>query len=675
MIKQKPERVTKPYKKTKKQGRVKPMAIVKTDQVVAFDTSKLLYFDFEYNDSEVLMMRSTDRVGAGLRPQQEKFDLVVPATGKPVSNAAIGRWVAAKTAEGYTFVSYALSAEITALLRIGVDVSKMTCIDLMAECRMLTLAETSKWYEPKGSLLGALDKFLGIKPVADKDAMRDLILGDDKRRLGWDDDEWAAIGSYCQEDVDNLPDLFDALRDEMPHQLLRADCEQRGLYIRMAAEMDFASPGFPVSGGHLKAIYKRREAAKVELIESLQGGLWGDLYQQVKPTKKQAAADQELMDAGKQPPAAKYRLDQSQLATVILDQGWAVAWPTTKTGRPSTAGDELKKLERGRIPEVAAFRMVKNTLAVLNSTDLSELITDSEHIKQQTFSFSAKTSRNGLKPAKGYLLNLPRWMRAAVRPAKNKLLIIGDWKAQEVAVAGHLSGDQNLIDAYDSGDIYVYLAKYSGVVPMDALAADYPLERKLFKMLQLGISYGKSLNSLADDIWGLLKGTDMAPDRQSSNKVAERIYDWHLQQFETYWRWAKTEVLNARRKGYIQTAAGGWITPVDPNKTRRNAIMNFPIQSLSAEMMRLSSISYYQEWAADDCLPPLLATQHDSLILECDIQHQTRCEEALQRVMIVAGEDLGVPRLGVDLTVIDSERGYLVSDDHFKLFKMICGGS
>ena len=84
--------------------------------------------------------------------------------------------------------------------------------------------------------------------------------------------------------------------------------------------------------------------------------------------------------------------------------------------------------------------------------------------------FYTVTGRNQPLPVRGFLLNLPPWMRSIIRPHNGHVLIAADWSKQEIAIAAALSGDGALLDAYNTGDIYLALAKMAGAVPEDATA-------------------------------------------------------------------------------------------------------------------------------------------------------------------------------------------------------------
>ena len=87
----------------------------------------MIYCDTEYNDTQVLMLialKGDVYSYFDLRDNKDKLLLELYL----------------KENEREIFTSYAIHAEITSLLRCGINVDKMLCADLMAECRMITMS-------------------------------------------------------------------------------------------------------------------------------------------------------------------------------------------------------------------------------------------------------------------------------------------------------------------------------------------------------------------------------------------------------------------------------------------------------------------------------------------------------------------------------------------------------
>ena len=71
------------------------------------------------------------------------------------------------------------------------------------------------------------------------------------------------------------------------------------------------------------------------------------------------------------------------------------------------------------------------------------------------------------------------------------------WPRLESGIAAALSGDRNMLDAYNSGDSYLAFAKQAKAVPEDATKKSHGKERDLFKACVLGVQYGMEAESLA----------------------------------------------------------------------------------------------------------------------------------------------------------------------------------
>jgi hypothetical protein len=63
-----------------------------------------------------------------------------------------------------------------------------------------------------------------------------------------------------------------------------------------------------------------------------------------------------------------------------------------------------------------------------------------------------------------------------------------DWSSQELAVAGALSSDPLLWDAYEGGDPYIAFAIQAGIAPKGATKASHPTERDQCKSIVLGVN-------------------------------------------------------------------------------------------------------------------------------------------------------------------------------------------
>lgn len=590
------------------------------------------FIDFEYNSNQVILcviQNGEENISFDLREGKETPELRTYM----------------EEHKDDIFVSYALNAEIYSLLRCGIDVSNVKCLDLMAECRMISMS-CSKYFTMDGSLLPQVQKFLKLdvnESSAEKDRMRDLII----TKNSWTNEEWDEITLYCYKDVQWLRPLFKkviSVHEEMGHPFNVDDVLARGRYIRISTEMDFATEGFPVWGDAVEKIYANKDTLKKNIIFELPTH-WRLCFNKKKD--------------------GQWGQSVKNLAELIEARGWT-DWEKTPSGQPNRQADYLKEL-RLKIPEVAPYYQAVKALSTLNSADLREQVEDG-YIKSQTFAFSARTGRNGLKPTRGYLLNLPKWMRRIIHPHPNMLLVGFDWSQQEIAVAAALSGDKKLIEAYESGDVYLALAKMSGAVPPDATKKSHALERELFKALQLGLGYGKGVKSLGNDFYAIMQKNGMSLSEARSKAV--QIFNWHKSYFSTYWSWIRNEIVKARRSGYISTL-DNWVEFID-SKTKDTQLLNFPSQSTGAVMMRKAAELLYAAWK-EGKIPPVMCSQHDAFYFNMLEADKDKYLPIIQGIMKQSSIDTIGIEVRCGFKVYDHTKGYEpegMQEEHETLWRL-----
>src|SRR5690606_32393663 len=75
--------------------------------------------------------------------------------------------------------------------------------------------------------------------------------------------------------------------------------------------------------------------------------------------------------------------------------------------------------------------------------------------------FRTITGRNAPSSAK-FIFGNAVWLRHLIKPPEGKALAYIDYEQQEIAIAAALSGDENLKEAYVSGDPYIGFAIQAG---------------------------------------------------------------------------------------------------------------------------------------------------------------------------------------------------------------------
>ncbi|MER2198543.1 DNA polymerase, partial [Methylobacterium brachiatum] len=514
-----------------------------------------VFCDFEFNDRQVVLACFLDDEG-----NETSFDL-----RGGMGRAALQAFVDRHT--GAIFVAYAAKAEMESFLRAGVNITPLRFIDLGAEANMISGTHPRYWV-PKGSLLEHLRVF-GVAALVDDDhkaRMRHLIITNDT----YTREQWRSIVRYCHSDVEVLPALFCAIIEV--HQRIgtaweKAHAIYRGEYLKASAILEHRSPGLPVDVAWIRMIFENKTAISNALAAQCNSHYGEAIYR---------------FDRLR----SRYAFSHSGLKACLDRLPYPIEWELTAAGsRRKLDNDYLDELVK-TYPELTEFKRTRNALAQLNGGDLRDLVTPSGHVRPVSLPFYTKTGRNQPMAARGFLLNLAPWLRSTIRPHAGQVLVAADWSKQEIAIAAALSGDQALLDAYNTGDIYLALAKMAGAVPVDATAKSHPDERQAYKSVQLGLGYGMGPESLARSIFNDINQGKPAPviSIEEARLKARGIYRWHKETFVAYWRYLEQEAHAARKDGYT-TSMDGWFYFAD-RRTPRTRLMNYPMQSNGAAMLR-----------------------------------------------------------------------------------------
>ena len=144
-----------------------------------------------------------------------------------------------------------------------------------------------------------------------------------------------------------------------------------------------------------------------------------------------------------------------------------------------------------------------------------------------------------------------------------------------------MSKDQSKIEAYQSGDPYIHTAKLFGYLEPGAVRNDETEDiRNIFKVLELANTYGQGPIAVAEQL-------------HCSITKAKKLQLKYRETFKTYFRWLDGVIEEGLHSKRLQTNRGWqrWIKNLyvmRDGKPRdiRNSLMNWPIQSHGAEILR-----------------------------------------------------------------------------------------
>ena len=214
-----------------------------------------------------------------------------------------------------------------------------------------------------------------------------------------------------------------------------------------------------------------------------------------------------------------------------------------------------------------------------------------------------------------------------------------DYSQIELRVLAHVSGDENLIRAYNSAeDIHAITASEVFHVPLEEVT---PQLRRNAKAVNFGIVYGISS-------FGLSQGLSI------TRKEAAEFIEQYFRTFPGIKAFLDSAVGGAKEKGYSETLYGRR-RPIpelkESNFMRRSfgerVAMNAPIQGTAADIIKIAMVGVDRSLRAGNLKSRLVLQVHDELLVEADEDEIGQVQEIIRREMEGAA-DMKV-RLEIDM--------------------------
>lgn len=302
-----------------------------------------------------------------------------------------------------------------------------------------------------------------------------------------------------------------------------------------------------------------------------------------------------------------------QLQEVLFVERGLKTGKKTKTGFSTDVG-VLEELARE--DPVPAKILRYRTLAKLKSTyvdALAGLVGEDGRLRTHFVQTGTATGRVASKDPN--LQNIPirdeegRRIRAAFVAEPGKVLISADYSQIELVVLAHLSGDENLLEAFRAGrDIHRRTAALIFGLDEDAVQSD---QRRIAKTINFGVIYGMSAFRLANEL-GI-------PRVQ-----AQEFIDAYFRTYAGVRTFVQQVIADAERDGYVTTLLGRrrYIVAINSkNKTEKAAAervaVNTPIQGSAADIVKLAMLKLDASLRASNKDARMLLQVHDELIVEC----------------------------------------------------------
>ena len=393
---------------------------------------------------------------------------------------------------------------------------------------------------------------------------------------------------------------------------LDADLERRSA-ARLLREVEL-----PLTGV-LARMEETGIAADVDHLADLEAHLGAEV---------KAAADAAYASVGRE-----FNLGSpKQLQALLFDELGLPKTKKIKTGYTTDADALAWLLEQRPDVEVLSHLLRHRDVARLKTVvdALIPMVDDAGRIHTTYQQMIAATGR--LSSTDPNLQNIPirtaegRQIRQAfVVGSGYDCLLTADYSQIEMRILAHLSADEGLIEAFQSGeDLHTTTASRVFEVPPEQV--DPELRRRI-KAMSYGLAYGLSAFGLAQQL-GI-------PAEEAKVQMA-----MYFERFGGVRDYLRAVVDQARRDGYTETILGRrrYLPDLTSDNTQRRQMaermaLNAPIQGSAADIIKIAMLGVDRALREASLRSRLLLQVHDELVLEVARGERTAVEELVRREM------------------------------------------
>ena len=330
----------------------------------------------------------------------------------------------------------------------------------------------------------------------------------------------------------------------------------------------------------------------------------------------------------------------------ILFEKLEIPYPKKKKTSYSTAREILDKIvDYHPIVEKIIEHRTLNKIYTTYIVGIKNCV--KEDGKLHTIYTQTLTRTGRLSSIEPNLQNIPirykegKEIRKAFIPEEDSVFLSSDYSQIELRMFAHMSGEQNLIDAFKHHlDIHTKTAMDIYHVSKDEVTKNM---RRDAKAVNFGIIYGISSFGLAEDL-----GVDI--------KTAKKFLDNYLETFPGIKNYMDKIIKDAYEKGYVKTIMNRKRNIDELYNTNHmikvqgeRMALNTPIQGSSADILKKAMIDIYNEFNRLNLKSKMILQVHDELIFNVKNDELKKVKEIVINFMENAYK-LNVP-LEVDVEI------------------------
>lgn len=328
-----------------------------------------------------------------------------------------------------------------------------------------------------------------------------------------------------------------------------------------------------------------------------------------------------------------------QLAEVLYDDLKLKVLKKTATGRSTDSAVldrllhefELSEADAALIQAILNYREIKklqNTYVEVLPTLVNK---ETHRIHTNFVQWGTATGR--LSSRDPNLQNIPvrsdegKKIRAAFVPAdpENNVILSADYSQIELRMLAHLSEDEKLIEAYNSGtDIHALTAAAVFGKEPSAVTAD---ERRRAKVVNFGVLYGMTPFRLSRDL-------------HIPMGEAKAFIDGYFNLYRGVEAYVEKIKKFAHEHGYVETLTGRrreipGIDSADRTECQmaERMAVNTPVQGSAADLIKTAMIRVANRIQADSLPLTMILQVHDELLFECPRNRVNELGKIVQREM------------------------------------------
>ena len=210
---------------------------------------------------------------------------------------------------------------------------------------------------------------------------------------------------------------------------------------------------------------------------------------------------------------------------------------------------------------------------------------------------------------------------------EHNLILSADYSQIELRLLAHVSGDEHLINAFNS-DIDVHTLTASKVFGVDVENVTKDMRRKA-KAVNFGIIYGQSR-------YGLAKALNI------SNTQAQEFIDKYFESYPKIKQYMQDKIDFANENGYVETLLGRkrfllaelQSSNYQIREFAQRAAINQPLQGTAADLIKQAMIEVDKQITAKGLKAKMIMQVHDELVFELPKEEL----EELKQLVVTAME-------------------------------------